>query len=106
MDVILLYSTWPSRETAAEAGRAMVEARFAACANIFEPVTAIYPWDGAIAVETEAVMILKTTTQNAEAACAALRARHPYDTPAILAIATQREGSDADYLAWVAAHTR
>jgi periplasmic divalent cation tolerance protein len=41
-EFVFLYSTFPDRETAESVGRALVEAKLAACVNIFPTMTSIY----------------------------------------------------------------
>ena len=57
---VLIYSTFPSPEAAEAVGRELVEGRLAACVNILPGMTSIYRWEGAIARDSEAVMIIKT----------------------------------------------
>lgn len=100
MAMRLVYATFPNVESAKAVGRALVEARLAACANILPAVRAIYRWDGHMEEADEVVLLLKTTAEAAEAAMAEVRARHPYDLPAVLSLTV--EGGDAAYLQWVA----
>lgn len=96
----LLYATFPSLESARSVGRAVVEARLAACANILPAMRSIYRWEGRMEEADEVVLLLKTTAEAAEAAVAAVRARHPYELPAILVLTV--DGGDAAFLQWVA----
>ena len=45
-----IYSTFPSAEAAETVGRALVEGRLVACANVLAGITSIYEWNGAIPV--------------------------------------------------------
>ena len=100
---VLIYSTFPTPEAAAAVGNALVEARLAACVNIIPGMTSIYRWEGKIAKEAEAVMVIKTRRSLAEAAIAAARQRHPYSNPALIVIPL--DGGSADYLAWLMQET-
>ena len=51
---------FPSLEAAEAVGRELVERRLAACVNILPGMTSIYRWEGAIARDSEVVMIIKT----------------------------------------------
>ena len=53
----------------------LVDARLAACVNIIPGMTSIYRWEGKIARDSEAVMVIKTRRSLAEAAIAAARQR-------------------------------
>ncbi|MDI4666052.1 divalent-cation tolerance protein CutA [Xanthobacter autotrophicus] len=97
----IVYTTLPSREAAEEMARALVEARLVACANILPGMVSIYRWDGAIERADEVVMILKTTAARASDVVEAVRARHPYQVPAIVVLPV--EGGLAAYLGWIGA---
>ncbi len=81
----------------------MVERRLAACAQI-TAIESIYRWQGAVEHESEFRLLLKTHAGGYAALEAALRERHPYELPAIHAIATEQ--AYAAYAEWVAASTR
>lgn len=104
-DAVLLYTTWPDQASAEAAGRACVEAGLAACVNVLAPTTSIYRWQGAVEQATETPMLVKTTAARAPAARAFLLVRHPYDTPAIVALPLSTELSHAPFLDWIAAET-
>lgn len=100
---VLVYTTWPSVVEAEAAGASLVEQGLVACVNILPGLRAVYRWKGAVERADEVAMILKTRAALGEAVVAAVRARHPYETPAILVLAVA--GGAADYLAWIAAET-
>lgn len=94
----IVISTFPDRATAQAAGRALVEAGLAACAQIHGPLTSIYPWQGAIQEDEEYELRLKTRRALGPRIETMLRERHPYTLPQILYI--PMDGS-RDYLDWV-----
>jgi periplasmic divalent cation tolerance protein len=100
---VLVYSTFPSAESAELVGGHLVERRLAACVNILPGMTSIYRWEGKIARDSEAVMIIKTRASLAEAVIGAVKAEHPYTNPALLVIAI--ESGAAKYLAWLIEET-
>lgn len=103
MAATLLYVT---TETAAEAkalGRALVEAKLVACANVHDGSTAIYRWQGEIQEETEAVLILKTREDLIKAATEEIKRRHSYDCPCVIAIPIT--DGDPDFLNWISKET-
>ncbi|MCG5236226.1 divalent-cation tolerance protein CutA [Xanthobacter oligotrophicus] len=97
----LVYTTFPSRDAAEEVARALVEARLVACANILPGMVSIFRWEGQVERADEVVMILKTTAARASDVVEAVRARHPYEIPAILVLPV--EGGLAAYLGWIGA---
>lgn len=102
--VVMIYATFPDRETALAVGRDMVEQGIAACINVLPGMTSVYLWKGATETSDEAVMIAKLAAEGAERAVAHILANHPYETPAVLVLPV--EGGSADYLAWVCAGSR
>ena len=102
-ETVLVYTTWPSAPQAEAAGRALVEAGLCACINILPGMVSVYAWQGKIERAEEVVMILKTRRALAPRLMEAARAAHPYDTPAIVALAVT--GIDPGFAAWIAAET-
>jgi periplasmic divalent cation tolerance protein len=100
-DVIVLLSTLPSPEKAAEIARVLVEERLAACVNLVPAIRSIYRWQGAVQDDTETLAIAKTTRRRAEALRARLIELHPYEVPEVIALPVI--GGHAPYLAWVGA---
>lgn len=102
--VALVYTTFPSEVEAAGVGRRLVEARLAACVNIFPAMTSIYEWEGKMEETAEAAMIIKTRAALAEQVMGEVRTLHPYATPALLVIGV--DGGGASYMEWIMAQTR
>jgi periplasmic divalent cation tolerance protein len=100
---VLIYSTFPSGEVAETMGKQLVERQLAACVNILPGMVSVYRWEGKIAHDHEAVMIIKTRRGLAEEVIAAVRADHPYTNPALLVIPI--EGGSERYLAWLLEET-
>lgn len=96
----LIYSTFPDREAAVIAGRALVEARLVGCINILSGMTAIYVWQGETEIADEVVLLAKVPAAQVAAASAALLALHPYETPALLVLPVPVIGRS--YLDWLA----
>lgn len=99
--VVVVISTLPSPEKAAEIARVLVEERLAACVNLVPQLRSIYRWKGEIRDEAETLAIAKTTSDRAEALHARLIELHPYEVPEVLAL--QVSGGHAPYLEWVGA---
>lgn len=104
MAVIAVLTNLPDSESAFNLARVLVELRLAACANVLAPATSVYRWDGRIEEASEIPVLIKTTTTRYTELEQAIRERHPYDVPEIIAWRIL-EGS-AEYLAWVEAETR
>lgn len=94
----------PDREAAVALARALVEARVAACANVLAGCTSVYRWQGAVESADEVPVLIKTTAERYPALEQAIRERHPYELPEIVAVPIAH-GLPA-YLQWVGAETR
>lgn len=104
MDTRLVITNCPDEETANRIALAVVEAQLAACVNILPRVQSIYRWQGAVKSAVEVPLLIKTTAAAYPALEAAIRERHPYDVPEIIALPITA-GLPA-YLNWLAAETR
>ncbi|GHC04966.1 divalent-cation tolerance protein CutA [Cerasicoccus arenae] len=93
------WTTAPQREVAESIGRALVDQKLVACAQVTGPVTSIYRWQSKLCQEEEFRLILKFSANRQEAVRDALLALHPYDTPQW--IVTLADSSSTDYAAWV-----
>jgi periplasmic divalent cation tolerance protein len=99
-ELVILYTTWPNAETAEACGRAAVEEKLAACANLLAPMRSIYRWEGEIQVEAETPMLLKTTAGAAGKLQELILRYSPYETPCILALRTDPGNCNPKYAAW------
>jgi periplasmic divalent cation tolerance protein len=97
-ELILILTTMPDDDRAADLARTLVEERLAACVNVHGPMTSTYRWQGRVEVEAERQLAIKTTRANRIALEARLRALHPYEVPEFVVV--DATGSDA-YAGWV-----
>ncbi len=102
MDALILYSTWPDRESAENAARRLIEADLAGCVTLLPQAQSFYRWQGEIQADAEVLMLAKLTEAQASPAKAKILALHPYDLPCILALPADSAASHAPYLAWLA----
>ena len=96
--------TAPDEENAARIGRALVEERLAACANIIKGVRSIYRWKEEIFDEPECMLLIKTAADKFALLEKRVRELHPYEVPEVIAIKIS-EGS-IPYLDWIEENTR
>jgi periplasmic divalent cation tolerance protein len=86
-----------------ELGRASVEARLAACAQVAGPIASTYWWEGGIERAEEWLVVLKLPAERYQELAAFLTERHSYDEPEIVAMPIVA-GVPA-YLAWISEET-
>ena len=99
MEFVFAYITAGSRDEARRIGRALVEERLAACANILDGMTSIYRWQGAVEEASEAVLIAKTRAELFDRLAARVRDLHSYSVPCVVELKVGR-GNPA-YLDWL-----
>jgi periplasmic divalent cation tolerance protein len=102
-DSIVVLTTLPNAEAAAEVAKAVVGEKLAACANILPPLRSIYRWKGKVQDESEVLVLLKTRQAQYERLKSRILELHPYDVPEVLAVAVE-QGHSA-YLDWIATET-
>lgn len=99
MASIIIYVTFPDRDTAEDISQMLVADRLVACANILPAVSSLYRWEGAVQSAEEVVVIYKTQAALYEKVESKIRRLHPYDTPCIVSWELTR-GAPA-FLQWV-----
>jgi periplasmic divalent cation tolerance protein len=104
MPATLVYVTASSKDEAIKIARIVVEERLAACANVFQPITSIYWWEGKMQEEGETSFILKTRAELVEALTQRIRALHSYSCPCVVALPVAA-GNPA-FLSWIENETR
>src|SRR4051812_5484484 len=100
----LVLTNLPDRASAERLADALVERRLAACVNILAPCRSVYRWKDAVQHEEEHPVLIKTSAARYPELEEAIRARHPYELPEIIAVPIG-EGLP-QYLAWVAEQTK
>ena len=71
--------------------------------NVLPGMRSVYAWKGAVEKAEEVVAILKSRESLSGPLAAALKARHPYETPIILHLPVAE--ADPDTEAWIRAET-
>jgi periplasmic divalent cation tolerance protein len=97
---LVVLTTLASERDARALVTALVADRLVACGTLLPGARSIYRWEGTVREESEVVVLLKTDSSKWEALCAAVRAKHPYRVPELLALPVER-GLEP-YLSWLA----
>ena len=103
MTAVFVYITVGSRDEAVRIGRALVDERLAACANLIGGMRSIYRWQGKIEEAEEVVVIAKTRDDLLDSLTERVRALHSYDCPCVVGLPVA--GGFPDYLDWIASET-
>lgn len=100
---LLVLCTCPDQRTALRLGRVLVEARLAACVNVLTGLRSVYRWKGAVQEDSEALLLIKTSSERYRDLEAAIVEHHPNELPEVIAV--QIERGLEDYLGWIAGST-
>ena len=100
---IIVLTQMPDRASALALARSLVETHLAACVSVGGPVESLYHWRGKIETAQEIPVVVKTCPGRYADVEAAIRSRHPYELPEIVAVPVT-EGL-APYLQWIADET-
>ncbi len=103
MTAVFVYITVGSREEAVRIGRALVEERLAACANLIGGMRSIYRWQGQIEEAEEVVVVAKTRDDLLQSLTDRVRSLHSYECPCVVGLPVA--GGLPDYLEWIASET-
>lgn len=96
---VQVITTVDSESAALEIAMALVEQRLAACVQVTGPATSVYRWQGAVEEAQEWLCAIKTRAALLPQVEAAIRARHSYECPEIIALPIA-DGAPA-YLQWL-----
>ena len=103
MSYSLIYITAADAEEAKALGRALVEARLAACANVLPGIVPIFRWEGEVQEGSEVALIAKTRAALVDKVIEFVKERHSYDCPCVVALPIEK-GNPA-FLDWIAEET-
>ncbi|MHC1558219.1 divalent-cation tolerance protein CutA [Actinomycetospora sp. C-140] len=100
----VVLTTTDSSEEAERLASVLVDAHLAACVQIVGPVRSVFRWEGAVSVEPEWQLWLKTDATRVDDLTTRLVAEHTYDVPEVLVLPVV--GGHGPYLAWVTEETK
>jgi len=102
--VLIIFVTAGDKEEAVRIGKAVVNAKLAACASLVSGVQSIYRWRGKVVKAQETLVIVKSTKDRYAALEKKITEMHTYETPEIIALPV-KEGL-TQYIEWVYSETR
>jgi periplasmic divalent cation tolerance protein len=104
MAIWFVYITAKDKTEALAIGRALVEERLAACVNVWDGMTSIYRWEGALEQGSEAVLVAKTQQPLVSALVERVKGLHSYACPCVVAWPIGM--GSTPYLDWIEKETR
>ncbi|HZP05601.1 MAG TPA: divalent-cation tolerance protein CutA [Terracidiphilus sp.] len=100
----IVLTSASNADEAALLARTLVEERLAACATLIPTVESIYHWEDQIETSTEALLMLKTSSEQLAALETRLRELHSYQIPEFLVLDV--DSGSHSYLEWLFASLR
>lgn len=95
----LILCTCPDEDTARTLANHLVAEKLAACINILPGIHSVYSWQQEIRVDSEVLLIIKTTLEKYNTLQDAILAYHPYEIPEIIALPITK--GHTNYLQWL-----
>lgn len=96
---LLVLTTCPDEESARTLARGLVKDGLCACVSVVPGVRSYYRWKGALEDAEELQLLIKTRADRYADLEAAIRDRHPYEVPEVLAVPVH--AGLGPYLAWI-----
>ncbi|HXH10892.1 MAG TPA: divalent-cation tolerance protein CutA [Alphaproteobacteria bacterium] len=103
-DYIQVLTATASRDDAQRIATALVELRLAACVQVIGPIASTYWWQGRVEQTEEWLCLIKSRRALYTGLEQAIRARHPYETPEIIAMPVV--AGSPPYLHWLSQEVR
>src|ERR687887_1554449 len=82
----LILITAASEEEATTIGRALVERKLAACANVVPGIRSIFRWEGKVTEEKEVLLLVKSRNESFDEIEKAVKGLHSYEVPEVIGI--------------------
>ncbi len=98
MLIILIYSPFPSVDTAKDVAKSLLESKLAACANIIKNLQSLYMWEGELQITGEVLLLIKTCPEQELQVLKKIEQMHPYQVPCVLSFSSQANES---FFEWV-----
>jgi periplasmic divalent cation tolerance protein len=102
-DAVVVLTTLATEDEAVTLVRALLDRRLVACGTVLPGARSLYRWEGTVADEQEAVVLLKTGRGRVSELERAFADLHPYKVPELIALPVAA-GLDR-YLQWIGAET-
>jgi periplasmic divalent cation tolerance protein len=96
---LIVFCTCAGEQEALRLAKALVERRLAACVNVHPRMQSVYRWEGDVKLESEHLLLIKTTEECFSELRDAIAELHSYEVPELLAVPVW--GGSDKYLAWI-----
>ncbi len=97
--MLLVYTTTKDFAEATTIATFIIEQRLAAGANILPSMHSVYHWQGKIVHAEECVCLFQTKKENFDALAHAIKEKHSYDVPCIIAMPIEK--ASQSFAQWI-----
>ncbi|HEX8287320.1 MAG TPA: divalent-cation tolerance protein CutA [Pyrinomonadaceae bacterium] len=99
MTAFIVLTTMPNIDEAENLARKIIGCKLAACVQVLPPMKSFYFWEGAVQVESEHLLLIKTLPEKYHELEKFIQINHSYEVPEIVALSA--ENVSAKYLSWI-----
>jgi periplasmic divalent cation tolerance protein len=99
---VIIISTFPSEEVAADVAKKLVSRKLCACVN-FAKTRSIYTWNGKLEDQQEFIALFKSTQNVSKKLKTAIASLHPYEVPEIMEL--NISDVSKPYMSWLVAES-
>lgn len=96
---VIVLVTAPDKKSARLLGKAALEAKLAACANLIAGIESHYWWQGKVENSAEVLVLFKTSAKHLDRLERLIIEHHPYDTPEFVVLPIWK--GNTRYLQWI-----
>ncbi|MHC4480635.1 MAG: divalent-cation tolerance protein CutA [Planctomycetota bacterium] len=96
--IVVMVTCGNSAEAETIAGKLLQE-RLVACVNIAGRIRSLFHWEGAVARESESLLLMKTRSDCFDALSSRIKELHSYEVPEIIGMPIMV--GNPDYLDWI-----
>lgn len=97
--MLIVFTTAPNVAEAETLAMKIVGEKLAACVQVLPQMKSFYFWENAVHADSEYLLLIKTLEENYDALDIFIKANHSYDTPEIVAVASEKVSGE--YFDWM-----
>ena len=97
--MLIVLTTTPTEEEAERLARKIVEARLAACVQVWPRMKSFYFWENSIQADGENLLLIKTLPEKFDELKDFIQTNHSYSVPEIVAVRAEKVSES--YLKWL-----
>lgn len=101
-ELVQVVATGPTEDLLVRITQHLINQRLVACGHHL-PIRSVYTWQGSVEDHAESRVEWHTRAIHVPAIIEAVKIRHPYEVPGIIAVPLTM--ASADYAAWIVAST-